>query len=552
MKNNFWILCKYELKKTVPIGHKGKKKDFLGNFISIFITLAIAVAFIFFLNIIAESYVEVKINKVRDPLARSAEFLNLLYTLIIVALSIMCLERMRKILSKSKENEIFLRLPLKPETIFLSKMTVLMLENYVMSLLLLVPANIVVYMMLKPAFTYWLYSLIVWILLPIIPLFIAAALIIPYLKLVDFLIHKYPVMFILVTALLIGSFWIYSRILSIVQSLLETGTIKFLFNERFITFLQKLRKYTYPANMFTDITLDINKLIPLLFIISIVIVSFLLVYFITKKLFYSTLYKNDRRKQGVSKSLTYRKLPASLSLIKKEFISVFRNPGYMFSYFAIATAMPVMVYCCYTLFESLILNALGITISFSLALFIVLVFGVLTNTFCATNISRDGLSALTSKIYPVRPSRIILSKVIFCMAVSSLSVIISIVILCCATSLTALDGLIVAVLGIIFSAAQIFIATRMDLNNAHVASGPVEAERAANKTVAKVIFIGLLLSTFVGVASLIISVFFGVEEGGFNALLIYGIPSFVSLTYMLLAMKYYRHKIEESFYNLVA
>ncbi len=552
MKSNFWILCKYELKKLLPVKHRGRKLDLWGSAITLLITLLIAVAFIFFLNIIAESYVQVKVDKIKDPLARSAELLNLLYTGVIAALSIMCLVRMYKILCKNEETLIFLRLPVKPETIFLSKISVLTLEHYVRSLLLLVPVNIVVYLMLQPGPIYWLYSLIVWLFLPIIPLFIAAILILPCMKTVNFIVHKYPVMFVLVTLILVGAFLLYSELLAVVQTLLQTGTIKFLFNEAFVRFLQTLRKITYPANMFTDITLGIDLWIPLLAIIAFVLVSFLAVYFITKKLFYTMLYKDDQRKSGQSTAKRYRRCSPLLALLKKEFISVFRNPGHMFSYFAIATAMPVMAYCCYTLFESLILNAIGLSMNFPLALFVVLTFSVLTNTFCATNITRDGLSFLASKMFPVRPFGILLSKVIFCMIVSTLSVVVSAGILTAFTSVGILDGVAVALIGTVFSAAQIFVATKLDLNNAHLASGRAASERAADKTVAKVIFFGLLLSTGAGVCSMIAFAFSGISEGVANGVLSYLLPSAIAALYLLMAVLYYRHRMEERFVNLVA
>jgi hypothetical protein len=211
-----------------------------------------------------------------------------------------------------------------------------------------------------------------------------------------------------------------------------------------------------------------------------------------------------------------------------------------------------MVYCCYTLFETLVYNAIGLSIDFSLALFIVLVFSVLTNTFCATNITRDGLSALTSKVFPVKPSRIMLSKVIFCMVVSLLSVAVSVIILVCATSLGILDGIVVAMLSGVFSVAQIFLATRLDLNHARVASGPVEAERVTSITVAKVIFVGLILSTSAGVCSLLMSMLSAVSNGFVVRVLSYLTPSFIVVVYLLISMTYYRRNIEKSFDSLVA
>ncbi len=554
MRSSFSTLCRYEFRKNKPSGRKGRRRDFVGNLLSLVITLAIAVALVFFLYTIAESYVEVKINKVRDPLSRSAELLNLMYTVVMAAMSVMCLERMRKTLSEKKDKEIFLRLPVKPETIFLSKMTVIMLKNYAMAFMLIVPANLVVYLTLKPSLLFWAYTAIVWLLMPMISMLIAALLIIPYIRVVDFVSRRYPLMFTIASAMLIGAFWLYSKLLSVVQSLLETGSIRFLFNEGFITSLQNMRLYTYPANMFTNIALGIDMLLPLIIVLAAVIVSLAVIYFITKGLFYATLYKNDRRNTSNDRKSRYKRHTPGSALIRKEFISVFRNPGHMFSYFAIATAMPVMVYCCYTLFESLVRNALGISLDFSLALFVVLVFGVLTNTFCATNITRDGLSALTAKIFPVRPYRIVLSKVIFCLAVSSAAVVASTAILTLSTSLSLKDGGIVTAFGIMFSAAQIFIATRMDLNHANVSSGPTEAERAASKTVAKVVFIGLVLATVTGLLSLVAAVFSSGDISGanMNYMVSYIIPAVIACGYLITAMSYYGRGIERSFANLVA
>jgi hypothetical protein len=216
------------------------------------------------------------------------------------------------------------------------------------------------------------------------------------------------------------------------------------------------------------------------------------------------------------------------------------------------------------MFYSLIEHALGLKVDFSLALLIVLVFGVLTNTFCATNVSRDGLSALSTKIYPVSPSKIMNAKVVFCMIVSSISVVFSAVLLIALTPLGILNGVVVAVFGIVFSASQILIATRLDLNHACVASGPRETERVAEKTTTKVVSVGLIFAMLVGVSSLFITLFSGTDIGVLSFLNVltaisvagfdmsYLLPLAVTLFYFVLATFYYNFRIEDSFNNLVS
>ena len=553
MRSNFLTLCEYELRKAIGLnGAKRKKTDFIGTFLSTVITIGIAVAFVFFLSIIANNYAEVKINKVSDPLARAAEFMNFTNTVIVIALTVISLERMRKVFAKSAESEVFLRLPVSPGVLFTSKMLVVVAETYIVAFVLMASNCFIISGIIETDLSFWLRAGAIYLALPIIPICISAALIIPYMKLVDFLMHKYLLLFAVVTVGLALAFIVYSRILLVVQGLLETGSVKFLFNEQFIGFMQTLRRITYPANILTDMNLGLDVGVSLGIVIAVAAVLVVIVCIIVKTMFYSTLYKDDKRRLGNSAGGDFGRSGAGIALIRKEFINVSRTPEYMFSYFAIAAAMPIMVYSCYTMFYSLIEHALGLKVDFALALLVVLIFGVLTNTFCATNVSRDGLSALSTKIYPVDASKIMGAKVIFCMIVSSLSVLFSAVLLMILTPIGVVNALVVAVFGIMFSAAQIFIATRLDLNNAHVASGPLETERAAEKTTTKVVAIGVVLALIVGVSSLVMSMLLDSAENAAGFGMSYIVPLAITVVYLISAILYYSINIETSFYNLAS
>jgi hypothetical protein len=243
--------------------------------------------------------------------------------------------------------------------------------------------------------------------------------------------------------------------------------------------------------------------------------------------------------------------------MKKEFINVFREPANVFSYFAIASAMPVMVYSCYTLFDSLIVNTLGLSIAFPLALLVILIFSVLTNTFCATNISRDGLGILKVKSLPIKATKIVFSKVLFCSIVSSLAVIVSGVILMTTTELKPLDAIVCMVLGIVFSLSQIFIATKLDLNHAKVSENPQEVEKESNKTISKVVLVGLIVALVVGLLSVVLTVLASSSliEGIINMKLYpsyaYIIPAAITLIYFVVCLIYGIKNIEEKFKKLV-
>ena len=126
----FLMLLKYELKTQLPFQRKKRRADVIGSLLSVLISLSIAVVCVVLISTITQNYVEIKVNKVSAPYTRAREMLNLLYVFIVVAMSVLCLERMRKTLTNKEDRNMFLRLPLKQENIFFSKLCVLLLRMY--------------------------------------------------------------------------------------------------------------------------------------------------------------------------------------------------------------------------------------------------------------------------------------------------------------------------------------------------------------------------------------------------------------------------------------
>ena len=555
--NKFLILFKHELKMQFPLKpQKGRRLDPIGAILSVLMIILISAVFVSLLSTVVSNYVLVKIDKVADPIARAYELLNVCYLGILLALVMAGLENMRRTLTDKRYKPLLLRLPVKEETIFMSKLATLLISNYALAFLLVATVNTIFYLSVELPASFIGMSVLVWLLMPMSAFFISTVLLVPYIKLIDFIANKYTLIFVSVTSMVMGAFVLYSSFLGVVKSLLETGSIKFLFNEKFITTLQGMLDVTYPANCFAGIALSVDLLPSLAIALGIAAVAVVAVYFVSKKLFYATLYKNEQKRTTGKKQVQKIKLPPLLSLMRKEFICIFREPKNLFSYFAIAASMPVMVYCCYTLFESLILNMLGMSVTFPLAVLTVLIFSILTNTFCSTNVSRDGAAAIKVKMFPVKASTIMLAKVLLCGIVSSLSVIISVVILAATTSLSAFDAFVTALIAVAFSAAQIFVATRMDLNGAKLSSTLSEMQSASNRTIAKVVSLGLFLALSAGILSVVAYLFSGgssiafIQELGLKRAHAYLLPASISAVYLGAAIAYYGIGIEKSLNGL--
>ena len=127
---------------------RSKRIDILGAFTSLLFTLAIAGVFGLLIYAISDGYLDLKVNKVSDPIARAHDLLNALYTIVIVALGVMTLEKMRSTLTRSSDTPIFLRLPVKSGTIFRAKFMALLLWTYTSAFMLILPINVIFYFVL--------------------------------------------------------------------------------------------------------------------------------------------------------------------------------------------------------------------------------------------------------------------------------------------------------------------------------------------------------------------------------------------------------------------
>ena len=557
--SEFLTLFKHELKMQFAFlsYNKKKKHDILGSLLSILLTLGVIVLIVTLATKIANGYIGVKVNKVLSPNQRATELLNIFYAISMVMMVLICILKMRSTLTIQKHKEIYLKLPIKEQNLFLSKLATIMIWNFILGAIIILPVNIIFYIALQPSFVFWLKTALVLLLMPIVVFGISAVLILPVIKIVEFLKNKYWLVFVIFTGALVVVFLGYSKLLQVIQLWLETGSIKFLFNSNFVNGLQNCLKWLYPINCFANLMMGNKIALSLIVILLFVAISVAISWFVSNRLFHLTLYKNSNEHKTKKSKPKYTQTNSILSLMKKEFICVYRNPSHLFSYFTIAISMPLMVYCCYTLFESLILNAFGLKITFSLALLVLLIFSILTNTFCATNVSRDGLAFLKMKSLPIKPAKLLLTKILFCGIVSTLSILLSGIILALATSITFVDILLCILIVVPFSFAQIMIATKLDLKNAKFSSTQAETEAINGKTVTKVILIGLLVALVMGIISVVIYL---LSQGSgikiisnlkLKEIYSYILPIVICVIYFVCAIVYYNHKIDKTFDNLI-
>ena len=539
----FNVLLKKELKEHFFRRGKGEKRDVLSTIFTVVLLLIVIVGLVYIALAIAKSYVTLSFEGNSSSILRSKELLNLIYLVFSIFLLFFILEKERKIIVDIKDKAIILRLPLKSSTIFLSKFIVTYLLAIFAGAIIIIPANIIFYVAIGDfSILYIVGTLFNILFFPIVPFLLATILLVPYIKVLNFFRDRQLLTLIVYVALLSGGFYLYSKLLDIFRTLLETGNISILNN---------LANYAYPINFLADISLGLNSLVAYLVIIGVIIVAFIGSVLLAKVLFNHTLYTSTGHVDRIYKTKLKARKPF-ISLLRKEFLLTYRDNGNLFSYFAIALAMPLMVFASFTLFRDLLYNAIGLRIDFVLGLLLLFVFVVLTNTYSSTNISREGIAFLKSKAFPYSAKKIFLAKVVFAFVISSIVTIVASIIIICFSNMKALEIVVLILSGIMFSLSQILLGTKMDLNKANLTLNSYEIAKKQEKTISKLVFTGLLIAIILGVSLILLDTLLPVViTTNIVDVLVVISALLVSLIYLGITIFFYLYKLEERFINLV-
>lgn len=481
---------------------KPRRENIWSTLFNLVLTAAVLAVVIVVFRYFLETYLKVKIGYTDAKAVREREALTFVYALACAVTTISGIFKINRSITSSKGMNVLLLLPVRRQTIFLSKLAALFTDFALTSLLTVLPLTAVFAFVAGRGFGFFALSIFGALVCALFSFALAALLALPAHFLTKLLSRNYLVLTIVFTALVAGAFLVYSQILSLLKGLLETGRIRFIFNESFLNAVAILRKIFFPSNVLADFTLGNGRWLNLVWALLAAAGSVAVVCLAVRWLF--GLVANNRLSGGKEFRRVARiSRPHSplAALLKKEFVTILRTPSFAFQFFAVTLVLPLMVYVTATLLDSLARELIFVDVGFEIALLCTAMFSVLTNTFCATNISREGKSFSATKILPVNSRLLVWSKVLLCGIVSLASIL--------------LTNILLAVLGVVnlwqagvcflitgsLSVGMICLATRRDLNQPDFGG-------SNNRAVTFVVFWGLVASLVTGALSLFCAMFF--------------------------------------------
>lgn len=548
-----FFLVKSLLKKHLTEYSNGFKKgnfDVVGFIMKLVLVGAFIAIFVIFYGRFAEIYMAIRMNGVADSSARLTELLTITYTVILIFMTVGGVSKISRVIFGADDIKIFAAMPVGAKSLYIAKLIVIYLGQVVFALLTVIPVNATVLLHVPHIRSFALTTALMCILLPLISIAFASLFALPFNAVKRFLKSRFLLNFLIVTLITALLFSLFAVVLTSVKDLLLGDDIKYFFNERVMNALHVLNYSLYPGKWLADFTLGNERFVSGAGIVTLLLLCIILSMVIIRKMMVRVLQSRNAGDENFirAKHKISRRSGSFSALVKKEFLQIFRTPSYMFSYFSVAVVMPIMVYFCMSVSSSLIVKLIGINCNTELAIFLTFLYGMLTNMFCATNISREGPMFYSVKAMPVSYKSVFFSKVFLCMIVAVLSQAISVAVLYL-TKFVSIDvAVFVFASGVLFSFAQVCIATRLDFNHPHFFQDEDGEAKESSSTASAIIIISLLASFITGGAVLFIKMSSALREFS-GEYLTYVIVGAVSVCAAVLSYFYMMYKLDKKYYE---
>lgn len=532
MKNKILLLFKKDLAENTAIfKQRGVRKDVVGSISSLLLLALVYGTFIYVFYELAKMYVDLTFAVTNAHKDRVLELTTIVYAVVFVINIVVGVGKIYSSIATDKDSDVLICQPISVWTLFFYKLIKIYFSQVVSSALVLVPASIVIDLVSPFAggATFYLSVLATVVAVPVISCAVSALLSVPYTAIMRLISSKFVLHLIGYVVLIALGFVAYSFFLEALTSLMQTGNIQYVFDRNTVTIISIVTSYLYPSNLLANVLFGEEIASSILWTVGVVVVCGVISYFVVRVLYVNLI---QQRLEGHTKTFRNKykckKRNTISSLILKEFKVVLRTPSYAFQYFATAVTLPFMAYICANLMQSMMKTITIFDCNFAIIIFAMAMFSILTNTFCTTNISRDGNMFAMLKTMPVTAKQVVHAKVIFCMIVSSVSVLATVAVMFATGMLVWWQAIVVFFIGLALSFAEIAFSTKRDLKSPAFPQSATQEITESNSNSSMTTLVGLILSVIVGGAQVLLSVVLSIVMQ--NAVLATIIPiAFVTL-----------------------
>lgn len=414
-----------------------------------------------------------------------------------------CTTTLIKALYFSGDNEILLRFPVNGTQIFIAKSIFVMINNFVISLALLMPFYICYGVLLKLDSSFYIWAVFVTVFSSALPFLLANIVAIPLMKFLNFIRNKYGLVLLVVLGAVISLFILYMVVLkSLVTFYIEEEMA--LFSPAVVAKINNFAFKAFPFNIYGNLLRGEKIGLSILYIILLTAGVGGIAFYVVKKWYFSTILDGvENQRASFTKKTGNQPLPPFITYLKREFMGVLRSFNYCFQYLVMAAAAPIMVYYCNSLAGAVGSASVGENILPGISLMVITIFVTVIVSFSSTAISREGNCFYHTKIIPMSFTKQILAKFILYSGVATLAIIICCVVVVAGGHISFINSVFIfficEFMNIALTSLCIWFDTMMPTFNV-MGDGELVS---ANKNVAIAMCLGLLFALGFGILTMI-------------------------------------------------
>lgn len=436
-----------------------------------------------------------------------------------------------KTLYLCRDNEMFVCLPITPNQLFISKLLFIYLTelavNAIISIPLFISLGIVAYQGLGISF--YLAIPIMLILMPVLPIVLAAFLSIPLMWLIGFFKKHTALSIITIFSLIALCLWGYIFLIGRVAQGFDIINDQDATVQRVDAVVLRVGSMLPIFYQLAQAMMDFSRWYFFALFILVFAIACVITFIITRRVFFKLAMKNLEK--TIKKGWREKKMRKSshfTSLLVKEIRCVFRSTSDVFEYFLFTLLMPFIVFSYDKLLMMITVNQAGNNMIAGAHVMVVAILAMLSNISSASAISRDGGNFYTSKIVPVNYFTQIFAKftfnALFTVGAIVVTAITSLVFL---TFYPAWQILFASIAISMAAIGHIAFCIDMDIKNPTVNLQGDEASSAVSKTTPKALVSGIVIGFILGVIVILMS---SVQNQLLPYLIIVGL-SFIFMVY---------------------
>lgn len=391
------------------------------------------------------------------------EALVLLVTAVFIFMLFTGISNTIKVLYYKGDNEILMRYPVSGAEVFISKTLFLFLSQFIVTTVVMAPFLVAYASVSGLGAAFYVKIPVPILLMVFINFFLSNILAIPIMHLTNRIRNKFILIIIGLAILVTAGFALYMLLFNSMVTYMNDTAFS-VFSDDMVAVIETVAKWLIPAKYFADVMVGKELYIAYPALIGMLGLTLIGMIFIIYFLYAKTLLNNVEVEGSAFKHVTKnRRRPIFVTLLRKEFLQVFRSVNYSFQYFVLACAMPVMIYFCNEITGRLGENQIGEQIALGMTMLVMLIFTTVITSFAATSTSREGDNFYHTKVAPVSIQKQLFAKFTMFFLVSVAANAVCAVVLYFTKQVNLTDAIWLFVMVELAAIAETLIAMRMDI-----------------------------------------------------------------------------------------